>query len=63
LRAKLKELRLSKKFTQNDMAVSVGISRSAYTNIETGTKNPSLTTARKIKDILKYEKDDIFFEK
>lgn len=62
MRHKLKEIRLKKQYTHEQIANIVGISRSAYTNIERGTKNPSLSVAKKIKDALAYKKDDIFFD-
>jgi Predicted transcriptional regulators len=34
--------------TQKEIAELVGISRTAYTNIEKGKRNPSVSTAKKI---------------
>lgn len=44
----LKELRLEKELTQNDMAKSLNISRVAYTNYELGNREPDLDTIIKI---------------
>ncbi|MFL0197801.1 helix-turn-helix transcriptional regulator [Clostridium sp. WILCCON 0269] len=60
MRQKLKERRLQKKYTHKTIAKELGVSRSTYTNIENGNKNPSLEVAMKIKKILGYKDDDIF---
>lgn len=41
-RAELKAFRMSKGFTQNDVAEMLGISTSHYACIEQGTHNPSI---------------------
>lgn len=56
----LKGLRLTANLTQQDVANSLNIGRTSYTNIELGNKNPSLDLAISIKKLFKYEKDDIF---
>jgi putative transcriptional regulator len=38
--------------TQEDIATDAGISRVLYTLIETGARNPSVTTAKKIAAVL-----------
>lgn len=60
MRKKLKEIRKSKSLTQSQVAKMVGIKRSTFTNIELGHKNPSFEVARKIKESLNYQGDDIF---
>ena len=60
MRQKLRSIRISSKFTQEEIASLIGINRATYTNIELGKKNPSLNVAIKIKNILKYSNDDIF---
>lgn len=60
MRKKLRKVRISKQLTQKEIATLIGIQRATYTNIELGNKNPSLKVAIKIKDILKYNDDDIF---
>lgn len=60
MRNVLKGLRLTANLTQQDVANSLNIGRTSYTNIELGNKNPSLDLAISIKKLFKYEKDDIF---
>ncbi|WKY44190.1 helix-turn-helix transcriptional regulator [Eubacteriaceae bacterium ES2] len=60
MRAKLKEIRISRGFTQKALADMAEIDRSFYTNIELGVKTPSLQVAMKIKKALEYYDDDIF---
>lgn len=60
MRTKLKNLRTACGFSQYTFADALGISRSHYSQIETGDKTPSLPLARKIKSILGYTDDDIF---
>lgn len=60
MRSKLKEIRTLRGYTQQDIATSIGIDRSSYTNIELGVKNPSLQVALNIKKALSYDDDDIF---
>lgn len=63
MRKKLKEIREKKGLTHKDIAEKVGISRAYYTNIELGKKNPSFKVARKIKEVLDFEDDNIFLIK
>ncbi|WP_042274472.1 helix-turn-helix transcriptional regulator [[Clostridium] dakarense] len=63
MRVKLKKLRIKKNLTQEELAKKIGITRAYYTNLEQGRGNPSLLLASKIKEILSYYDDDIFFEK
>lgn len=60
MRTKLIKLRKACGFSQYTFADALGISRSHYSQIETGDKTPSLTIALKIKKILGYFNDDIF---
>ena len=60
MRNKLRQVRISKKFTQQQIADKVNITRAYYTKIELGNRCPSLMIAIKIKEILKYKKDDLF---
>ena len=62
MRGKLKSLRIEKNLTQEEIATQLEITRAYYTNLEEGRGNPPLKVASKIKEILNYEKDDIFFE-
>lgn len=60
MRSKLKELRKEKKLTQREMAKLCGITRLYYTNIENGRGTPSFNVILKIKEVLGYDKDDLF---
>lgn len=62
MRIKLKQIRIYNNYTHQELADILGISRSAYTNIERGLKNPSFRVAVAIKKALKYEADDIFLD-
>ena len=48
-------------YTQKQMAEMLEISRSNYNNYELGTVSPPLDKVLKIKQILNYKKDDLFF--
>lgn len=60
MRAKLQQLREAQGFTQQTFSEAVGASRSHYSQVETGEKQPSLKLAIKIKNVLGYYDDDIF---
>ncbi|PFG13041.1 helix-turn-helix transcriptional regulator [Bacillus sp. es.036] len=49
------------KMTQEEVSTLSGVSRSAYSNIEVGTRDPSVETAKKIAFVLKF-KWTIFFD-
>lgn len=61
MRDKLKDTRKRAGFTQQQIADMLNVSRAHYTRIESGNRNPSLKIAIKIKEILSYSQDDIFF--
>ena len=63
MRAKLVRLREGRGYTQQTFSKAVGISRSHYSQIETGEKEPSLKVGLKIKRVLDYPYDDIFLNK
>jgi len=63
MRAKLQEMRKEKGYTQDTFSKACGISRSFYSQIESGEKNPSLDVALRMKKILDYYDDDIFYNK
>lgn len=60
MRIILREQRKKTNMTQKEIAIKAGISRSEYTNIEIGVRNPSFTLSLKLKEILGYSNDDIF---
>lgn len=52
----LKEIRLEKGKTQEQVASEVGgITRTAYTNIETGERRPSVEVAKRIAGVLGFD--------
>ena len=60
MRVKLQNLREACGFTQQTFSEAIGISRSHYSQIESGDKQPSLKTAIRIKQTLSYFDDNIF---
>lgn len=60
MRAKLQQLRETQGYTQQTFSEAVGTSRSHYSQVETGEKQPSLRLALRIKKTLGYYGDDIF---
>ena len=60
MRVMLQHFREAKGFTQETFSALIGISRSYYSQIETGDKQPSLQVALRIKQALGYYGDDIF---
>lgn len=61
MRTKLVELRKALGYTQGSAAAVIGISRSHYSQIETGEKAPSFKIVMKIKQQFGYKGDDLFF--
>lgn len=61
MNAWLKELRLKKGFTQNEVADAANIERPYYTMIETGKRNPSVTVAKSIANVIGFDWT-LFFE-
>lgn len=57
---KLKELRLSEKLTQEELAVKLNISRVNYTRYETDKVRPDFETLIKIADFYDISLDEIF---
>ena len=51
----LKEMRLSKKLTMNDVATAAGISECYYNQIENGTRGCPVKTAKKIAEVLGFD--------
>lgn len=62
LREILKQQRMKKGLTQQEIAAMVGISRVHYTQIENNSRNkkPSLDVAMGLKKVLGYPSDDLF---
>ncbi|MCL2076865.1 MAG: helix-turn-helix domain-containing protein [Oscillospiraceae bacterium] len=51
----LRQKRQEKGITQEKIALFVGIARAYYTNIEKGSRNPSVETAKKIAEVLDFD--------
>jgi putative transcriptional regulator len=51
----LKNTRYSTNMTHDEVAEAAEISRSYYTNIEAGIKNPSVNVAKRIAKVLSFE--------
>lgn len=61
MRGWLRDIRISKGLTQEQVAILSDISRSHYTHIEQGTKKPSVDVAKRIAKQLGFDWT-IFFE-
>lgn len=59
-RTKLIEIRKKRGYSQQKMSELLDIARTTYTGYETGKFAPSLDKSLKIKEILRYKKDDLF---
>lgn len=59
---KLRELRIKNKYTSQQMADKLGISKSFYSQIETGSRRLTYNMAVRISSILKRNPDFIFFD-
>jgi len=54
MRQWLKEMRDNRGLTQEEVAKLAGISRTHYTHLEQGNKNPSVTVAKKVAKALRF---------
>ena len=43
----LKEIRIKKKYTQEQMSKEIGVAQNSYCNIENGKRRPSVEVAKK----------------
>lgn len=57
----LKKAREEKKITQREISSKIGISQQAYSLIENGNNQPSLSVAFKIADILDKDIRQLFY--
>jgi putative transcriptional regulator len=61
MKTRIKELRKSLKFTQEDLAKKVDVTRQTIISLESGKYNPPLELAHKITHALKKKKiEDVF---
>lgn len=58
----LKDFRIKKKKTQQEMATMIGISKSMYEKLEYGQTKPSINTLKKIKNTFKDFNPNIFLD-
>lgn len=61
MRKRLITLRKAAGYSQQTFSDKLKISRSHYSQIESGEKNPSLKLSLQMKQLLNYTYDDIFF--
>ena len=59
---KLREMRIKNKYTTQAMADKIGISKSFYSKIETGSRRLTYSMAIRIADVFKRKPDTIFYE-
>ena len=59
---KLREMRIKNKYTTQAMAELLGISKSFYSQIETGSRKLSYNMAIRIASVFKRRPDYIFYE-
>lgn len=62
MRIWLKDIREEKGLTQEEVAKLAGISRSSYGHVESGERGATVSTAKKIADVLGFHWT-LFFEK
>jgi putative transcriptional regulator len=62
IRKRLFELRIAKSMTQEEVADKAGISRSFYSLIESGDRNPSYGLAKTIAVILGGDTEELFLD-
>ena len=51
----LRQLRLKKGYTQEQVALALGINRTTYTKYETGVTQPSLEQLKKLSDLFEVD--------
>lgn len=57
---RIRELRLQKKISQTEIAYRCGFDKSNYNTIETGKRNPTITSLLKISRALEITLSDLF---
>lgn len=60
MKNRVKELRIEKNITQQELATAINISRQAISYIEKSQKNPNIIVALKIAEYFKIPVDEIF---
>lgn len=59
LGANMKRIRLEKQMTQGDICRKLGVDRSYISNVESGNKNPTLSTITKLAKALGVTVDEL----
>ncbi len=60
MKNRVKELRVSRDWTQVDLAEQLGVSRQSVVSIERGKHDPSLTLAFRIAEVFDTRIEDVF---
>lgn len=60
MREKLKAVRKINRLTQADVAKNIEISRTFYTRLELGTRDPSIKTAKKLEILFETPMEELF---
>lgn len=55
----LKKIRLEKKMSQGDICRALGVDRAYISNLESGKRNPTLSTIKRIADALGVSVDSL----
>ena len=59
---KLREMRVKSRYTTQTMANKLGISKSFYSQIETGSRRLTYSMAIRIADVFRRKPDSIFYD-
>lgn len=51
MRPRLKQERITRKWTQAEVAQKIGITERAYRHLEAGSRNPSYETVKKLREL------------
>lgn len=57
--ANLKKIRLKKKMSQGDICRALDVDRAYISNLESGKRNPTLATIKRIADVLNVSVDKL----
>ncbi|UYP44282.1 hypothetical protein NEF87_000567 [Candidatus Lokiarchaeum ossiferum] len=60
MKNQVKELRMEKNITQQELATAVNVSRQTISYIENGEKSPNIIVALKIAEYFRMQVDEIF---
>ncbi|MGL4485281.1 MAG: helix-turn-helix domain-containing protein [Anaerovoracaceae bacterium] len=60
--SRLKELRIIRNIKQKELAELLNVAQTTITNWETGTREPNISTIKKIADVLEVDISELFYE-